>query len=855
MFYTGSAYPFYHDARIFFATSPDGNNWTKTGATEDQSKCKHEFCDGSFSLSAKNWNQFGRLGGASSVVKFGNAYFMLYSYAETNDTIIKLAVSYDLVRWSAINYYGVQPISDSGARFGQIPKGTSGKGDSTYVLNPTVIFDQNKFRIWYTGNSGAYRIYYAEVDIPDLEDPYLVQHYTFDNNSGKSIPDLVYGVGGNVSLDTDLSKGFLNSTSFQSNNEYANTSFNIGQRGMWYLSDKNFSLSLWIKVTSVDYSGSANYNIFYRGNNNSGLHQRLYVRSKYLGGADCYPIFRWDAGSSTTITPNSKSICDGLWHNVVLTREGTSLVLYVDGDPVGNATFDPTKEELGAAPMFGNYLSGGLDEIKLYHRALSAEEVQRDYNKMLDSKFVSGNNSIIKVPTLRKWISFKINEDQNYTHGYPICGANDVNCSPDKFSDGLVALYHLDTNAQEQEILTNADSSGNNNNLFCEFPSIPVPGKWTNSKAQFIPAYAQSYATIPSPSIFYGQKFGISFWFKPSFSSLNSTIISAGGYGGEIRTNGNKLVYNYSLYKGLNGTKTYIMNSWNHVVFTWDGTTYKAYLNNELDASFDYSSAPIKGTLLIASLPHSSYWMGSALDDLVIWRDRSLSVEDVNYIYNLGAEYDNSLDENIYAIYRFDEDFSSTSFIDSSGNNKHARINFNGENYLGGCSTSSSRPSLTTGILDSNGWQMSPTTQMFSYMEKINPTRGTIMFWEKPPVTDNGSRYYLFGFPSITNSLWLSTTLSNLNNGSRNIYMSPTVNSSYTTVTPFRPNLTWGPTPLSQRDKWNFHVLKYDSGTATYYFNGQKANTKGYANFDSLSKIFMMGGGIGYYERNKGFQE
>ena len=400
---------------------------------------------------------------------------MLYSYAETNDTIIKLAVSYDLVRWSAINYYGVQPISDSGARFGQIPKGTSGKGDSTYVLNPTVIFDQNKFRIWYTGNSGAYRIYYAEVDIPDLEDPYLVQHYTFDNNSGKSIPDLVYGVGGNVSLDTDLSKGFLNSTSFQSNNEYANTSFNIGQRGMWYLSDKNFSLSLWIKVTSVDYSGSANYNIFYRGNNNSGLHQRLYVRSKYLGGADCYPIFRWDAGSSTTITPNSKSICDGLWHNVVLTREGTSLVLYVDGDPVGNATFDPTKEELAAAPMFGNYLSGGLDEIKLYHRALSAEEVQRDYNKMLDSKFVSGNNSIIKVPTLRKWISFKINEDQNYTHGYPICGANDVNCSPDKFSDGLVALYHLDTNAQEQEILTNADSSGNNNNLFCEFPSIPVP--------------------------------------------------------------------------------------------------------------------------------------------------------------------------------------------------------------------------------------------------------------------------------------------------------------------------------------------------------------------------------------------
>ena len=174
------------------------------------------------------------------------------------------------------------------------------------------------------------------------------------------------------------------------------------------------------------------------------------------------------------------------------------------------------------------------------------------------------------------------------------------------------------------------------------------------------------------------------------------------------------------------------MNSWNHVVFTWDGTTYKAYLNNELDASFDYSSAPIKGTLLIASLPHSSYWMGSALDDLVIWRDRSLSVEDVNYIYNLGAEYDNSLDENIYAIYRFDEDFSSTSFIDSSGNNKHARINFNGENYLGGCSTSSSRPSLTTGILDSNGWQMSPTTQMFSYMEKINPTRGTIMFWGNP---------------------------------------------------------------------------------------------------------------------------
>ncbi|MFZ5955879.1 MAG: LamG domain-containing protein, partial [Nanoarchaeota archaeon] len=81
---------------------------------------------------------------------------------------------------------------------------------------------------------------------------------------------------------------------------------------------------------------------------------------------------------------------DGQWHNYVISWDDTNLYLYKDGNmtgnpkphngriPVGNRTFI-----LGSAwdkAGYGNF-NGSIDEVRLYDRYLSAEEIKNIYEE------------------------------------------------------------------------------------------------------------------------------------------------------------------------------------------------------------------------------------------------------------------------------------------------------------------------------------------------------------------------------------------------------------------------------------------------------------------------------------------
>lgn len=81
---------------------------------------------------------------------------------------------------------------------------------------------------------------------------------------------------------------------------------------------------------------------------------------------------------------------DGAWHHVVFVRIGDALSLYQDGvllgstGGLGTALNDSTAKNLvlGSGPCIaqGNLFTGELDEISLYHRALTAPEVAAQAN-------------------------------------------------------------------------------------------------------------------------------------------------------------------------------------------------------------------------------------------------------------------------------------------------------------------------------------------------------------------------------------------------------------------------------------------------------------------------------------------
>jgi RHS repeat-associated protein len=99
-------------------------------------------------------------------------------------------------------------------------------------------------------------------------------------------------------------------------------------------------------------------------------------------------ITGWDCNSwavtSIGFTP-AHSITDGIWHQVAATWNGTTVVMYVDGQSIGSQAYSTS---LGSADSSGlmlgaiygsNYMSGGLDEVSIYPSALSAAQILNDY--------------------------------------------------------------------------------------------------------------------------------------------------------------------------------------------------------------------------------------------------------------------------------------------------------------------------------------------------------------------------------------------------------------------------------------------------------------------------------------------
>lgn len=94
--------------------------------------------------------------------------------------------------------------------------------------------------------------------------------------------------------------------------------------------------------------------------------------------------WQWSDGD---ITPAANT-----WYHVVMTYDGSTLRLYVNGvldisTGFGNSiSYSMTNSSLRIGAMVGypNYMSGRIDEVRIYNRALSTAEIQKHYAAGLD---------------------------------------------------------------------------------------------------------------------------------------------------------------------------------------------------------------------------------------------------------------------------------------------------------------------------------------------------------------------------------------------------------------------------------------------------------------------------------------
>ena len=100
-----------------------------------------------------------------SVILDGGIYKMWYSAYDGTNLRIYYATSVDGLTWTKVDNSVPGTCDSTGSCSyggGRLGLGTAGKGDSTYVFNPSVIKDGSTYRMWYSGSDGTnYRIFSA----------------------------------------------------------------------------------------------------------------------------------------------------------------------------------------------------------------------------------------------------------------------------------------------------------------------------------------------------------------------------------------------------------------------------------------------------------------------------------------------------------------------------------------------------------------------------------------------------------------------------------------------------------------------------------------------------------------------
>ena len=88
-----------------------------------------------------------------------------------------------------------------------------------------------------------------------------------------------------------------------------------------------------------------------------------------------------NSGGPSSIVVTSNSYNDGIWHHIVGVREGSNYHLYVDGSYVDSTTgMTPSYEFVYIGKRASeHYFNGIIDEVRIYNRALAADEIKEHY--------------------------------------------------------------------------------------------------------------------------------------------------------------------------------------------------------------------------------------------------------------------------------------------------------------------------------------------------------------------------------------------------------------------------------------------------------------------------------------------
>lgn len=213
----------------------------------------------------------------------------------------------------------------------------------------------------------------------DTGEPGLVAHYPFEGNANDATPYLNHGVaGGDVSYESATHPlGGMN-VKFDGNGDSI-----LCPNAVQLLSEYT-SVSFWIRVDGKNLADAEAYVMDFGHWDQRwkiSLPQHLKIVWTTNSNNTQFPNFISDMDSK-----DGNELVQGFWWHVTMVHDGADDVIYVNGQEV-NRKPAPGKLNATTRPLcFGNnpieggqYFIGALDNVKIYNKALTGEEINQLY--------------------------------------------------------------------------------------------------------------------------------------------------------------------------------------------------------------------------------------------------------------------------------------------------------------------------------------------------------------------------------------------------------------------------------------------------------------------------------------------
>ena len=480
----------------------------------------------------------------------------------------------------------------------------------------------------HSGNNNHGQIIGAEWSVEGCTDE-LACNYNSDANINDDSCDYSCHDNGDYSL------------SFDGINDYINLGNQSDLLG-------DFSIEANIKISQLDGNVHTIYGVSdetYSQTTPKGYMFHVYNNILKFG-------YRLDNGNDFISVNSNTEIDYEVWYNVAVVRLNNEIYLFIDGEEVGNGSFvgdisfpDSINRYIGkwvngVGGSNSYHYSGDIDELRIWNRGLSINELNGEYNS---------DNSIIANYKFNKGISSDLYDySGNQNHG-TIYGAeweeNIEGCT-----DELACNYNSDANTDDGSCDYTCLDNGyyslifDGNDDYIELTDIDLPGDFTLTSKIFNNGNIDDY-------------FGIIHKY-PSYSLLGQPD----GY-----------IYSHPPYpnspadepEGCHMPNLPEANIWYDVAMVMDQGTVYLYLNGELaDVCENAGYAPDNDdNVLLGKTSWGGYHNGG-IDDITIW-SRALSQTEING--NL-ISYD-----NLEAEYTFDTGEGNVLY-DHSGNQNHGTI-------------------------------------------------------------------------------------------------------------------------------------------------------------------------------------